>query len=207
MGGVTASDLDALTLDAYGTLLELDAPVTRLRAALAARGAERSPAQVEHAFGVEIRHYRRHMCGAASADAVLELQRECCALFLEELDLQLDFTREFVDALVFRPLPGVAAALASLRARGLALAVVSNWDAGLSDVLAAAGLSVDAIVTCAEVGAAKPDPRPFTVALHRLGVAASRALHVGDSEADRQGAAAAGVRFVPAPLAEVTASL
>ena len=43
------------------------------------------------------------------------------------------------------------------------------------------------------------------VALERLRVRPERALHVGDSAADEQGARAAGMRFAPAPLAEAFA--
>jgi putative hydrolase of the HAD superfamily len=58
-----------------------------------------------------------------------------------------------------------------------------------------------AIVSSAEAGAAKPDPEVFHLALERLGVSADRALHVGDGDVDRDGAAAAGLAFAPAPLA------
>ncbi len=205
MGGVVAAELDAVTLDAYGTLVELDDPVGRLRTALAARGIERPVADVERAFATEVRHYAASKCGAASASALTELRRDCADVFVRELGAECDFTRDFADALVFRPLPGVAEALAELRARGLALAVVSNWDIGLAGVLRETGLEVDTVVTCAEAGAAKPDPRAFRIALERLGVKASRALHVGDSDDDRQGADQAGMRFAPAPLAEAVA--
>jgi HAD superfamily hydrolase (TIGR01549 family) len=58
-----------------------------------------------------------------------------------------------------------------------------------------------AVVTSAEAGAAKPDPAVLQLALERLRVEPARALHVGDEDEDEQGAAAAGVRFAPAPLA------
>ena len=58
-----------------------------------------------------------------------------------------------------------------------------------------------AIVTSAEAGAAKPDPAVFRLALERLRVEPARALHVGDEDEDEEGAAAAGMRFAPAPLA------
>jgi HAD superfamily hydrolase (TIGR01549 family) len=87
-----------------------------------------------------------------------------------------------------------------LEARGLALCVVSNWDCGLPEQLARLGLRLP-VVTSAEAGAAKPDPAVFRLALERLGVAPERALHVGDSPSDERGAAEAGMRFAPAPLA------
>jgi putative hydrolase of the HAD superfamily len=53
------------------------------------------------------------------------------------------------------------------------------------------------IVVSGEVGFAKPDPRPFLVALQSLSVAPAHAWHVGDSMAmDVAGADAAGVRSV-----------
>ena len=91
----------------------------------------------------------------------------------------------------------------ALRRRGLALAVVSNWDVGLAEHLGRVGIGalVDTVVTSAEAGAAKPDPAVFHLALERLRVAADRTLHVGDSDSDEEGARAAGLRFAPAPLA------
>ena len=53
----------------------------------------------------------------------------------------------------------------------------------------------DAVVDSTVVGFTKPDPRIFTLALDRLGVAAADALMVGDSpSADVDGASAAGIR-------------
>jgi putative hydrolase of the HAD superfamily len=85
----------------------------------------------------------------------------------------------------------------------LALACVSNWDVSLRSQLGRAGLGglFDTVVSSAEAGAAKPDPVVFRLALDRLGVPPARALHVGDGDADREGAAAAGLVFEPTPLA------
>ena len=90
-----------------------------------------------------------------------------------------------------------------LRAHGLALAVVSNWDETLPELLRL--FDVDTIATSAEAGEPKPSPAVFRLALERLGVRPERALHVGDSQADEAGARAAGLRFVPAPLENVLA--
>ena len=104
---MTAAQLDALTLDAYGTLLELDEPVRRLGDALAARGVERPAHAVERAFAAEVRHYAAGKCGAATTLALERLRRECAAVFVQELHLELDFTNDLAEALVFRPLGGV----------------------------------------------------------------------------------------------------
>lgn len=100
-----------------------------------------------------------------------------------------------------RPLqPGVRDALDRLEAEGYALAIVTNLDQGVLDaVLANTGLGqrIDVAVSSERARAYKPHPRPFRMALERLGVPAHRALHIGDSvREDRPGAAAAGMDFV-----------
>ena len=106
-------------------------------------------------------------------------------------------------ALEFEVLPGVREALARLRAHGLALAVVANWDFSLHAHLRHHRLAgwFEAVVVSGELGVRKPDPAPFAAALERLGVAASRAVHIGDhAPHDEVGARAAGMRFEAAPL-------
>ena len=110
-------------------------------------------------------------------------------------------------ALRFELLPGVAEAVASLQRRGLALAVVGNWDMTLPDHLAEVGLGDLAVVTSAGAGAAKPDPRPFRLALEELGVRPERALHIGNEETDDLGAKAAGMHFAWAPVAAALETL
>jgi putative hydrolase of the HAD superfamily len=200
------SDLDAVTVDAFGTLVELHEPVPRLRRALAERGVEASERTVAAAFGAEVEYYTAHKLAAADSEALRRLRRECARVFLETAgaDLDLDeFAPAFVEALVFRPTSAAEATLASLQSAGLALGCVSDWDIGLSWQLERVGLAryFDAVVTSAEVGAEKPDPAVFRTALERLGVRAERALHVGDGTGDRDGALAAGLAFEPAPLA------
>jgi len=193
------ADLDAVTIDAYGTLVTLVDPAPALRAALAERGVDRSAGDVAAAFRAEAEFYRKR----THEKPLEDLHRRCVTVFLDTARAELDveeFTPAFLDALVFVPLPGVVETIRHLRARGLALAVVSNWDETLPERLEAFG--VDAVVSSAEAGASKPDPAIFRLALDRLGVRPERALHVGDSPADEKGALAAGMRFAPAPLAE-----
>ena len=90
-------------------------------------------------------------------------------------------------------------ALRALRARGLRLAVVSNFDRRLDGLVAGLGLAplLDAIVPSTRAGAAKPAPEIFHVALRALGVPAVAALHAGDGvTADVAGARAAGLGAV-----------
>lgn len=98
----------------------------------------------------------------------------------------------------WQTLPGAGPLLSALKARGLRTAVVTNnLVSEQRDKLARCGLAadVDALVTSEEVGAQKPDPRIFQVALDRLEVSPEEAVMVGDAWAtDIEGARAAGVR-------------
>jgi HAD superfamily hydrolase (TIGR01509 family) len=198
------AELDAVTLDAFGTLVTLRDPVPPLREALAKRGVERGPEEIAEAFAAESAFYRPRSLEGRDDESLARLRQECTAVFLEALGAELDpaeFAGAYIRALEFELLPGVAAAVRSLRRRGLALAVVANWDCALPQHLERLGLGDLVVVTSAEAGAAKPDPALFQQALLILGVPPERALHVGDGEVDELGAAAARMRFAPAPLA------
>ncbi len=89
-----------------------------------------------------------------------------------------------------------AGVLRELRARGLALAICSNWDWDLLLAIEAAGLSdaVDVTVSSAWVGARKPHARIYRHTLGRLGVAPEDALFVGDTwSCDVEGPRTAGM--------------
>ena len=199
--------VEAVTIDAHGTLVTLRDPVPSLQEALAARGVERGAGEVEEAFRAEVAYYvpRSH---EGRDDATLALlRRDCARVFLEAAGADLtpeEFAPAFVEALVFEAVAGATDACRALAKAGLRLAVVSNWDVGLHDQLARLGLTavIDEVVTSAEAGAPKPDPAVFRLALSRLGVMPGRAVHVGDAPADEEGARAAGMRFEPAPLAD-----
>lgn len=192
------ADVDAVTLDVYGTLLRLVDPLPGLEALLPGH----TPAAIEAAFRAEGEYYRDHAGEGRDEKSLARLRANCTAIFNEALGSSLT-AEQYVGALEFELLPGVVGSLRALRARGLALAVVANWDYGLYEHLRRHRLGgwFDAVVVSAEVGARKPDPAPFRAALERLGIAPARAVHVGDHRPhDEAGASAAGMRFVPAPL-------
>jgi putative hydrolase of the HAD superfamily len=208
----SAERLDAVTVDAFGTLVELGEPYDRLGAALAERGVERSREEVAAAFAAEVEYYLPRAHEGRDGKSLADLRRNCTAVFLAVADASLDpveFAAAFVGALEFNLLPGVKAALERLHAAGLTLACVGNWDISLSGYLSGSGLApyFATVVSSAETGAPKPDPRPFDLVLRRIGVTPERALHVGDSSADRDGARRAGLAFEPAPLATLPARL
>ncbi len=199
--------LEAITIDAYGTLVTLCDPVPALRAALAGRGIERTAGEVQRAFEVEVEFYVAHSHEGRDDDALVLLRLDCARVFLEALESELDpgdFSSAFVSSLRFAELPGAHDACRALAAAGLRLAVVSNWDIGLHEHLERLGVGsvVDAIVTSAEAGAPKPATAVFELALALLGTDAAHAVHVGDAAADEEGARAAGLQFEQAPLAD-----
>jgi HAD superfamily hydrolase (TIGR01509 family) len=198
------AELDAVTLDAHGTLVELADPVPELDRGLRGRGIARSGREVARAFATEVEYYRDHAHEGRDAKTLARLRLECTEVFLDALEAELApeaFVDAFVGSIRFEALPGTRRSLRTLRRRGLALAIVSNWDVGLQAHLDEAGLEGLAVVTSAEAGASKPAPAAFELAIERLGVRPDRTLHIGDSDADEEGARAAGLRFAPAPLA------
>lgn len=212
MGRLTAADLDAVTIDAFGTLVTLRDPVDALRQALREQGVERTREEVAAAFEAEGRYYRDHTHEGADEASLALLRRDCAAVFLDALGAELDpgeFAPAYVASLEFEPMPGAVDAVLALERLGLRLAVVSNWDVALHEHLEELGLAdhFETVVTSAEAGAPKPDPRIFALALERLDVRPERALHIGDAEADEEGARAAGMAFAPAPLADLPARL
>lgn len=98
-----------------------------------------------------------------------------------------------------RPMEGARLALDGMAALGLRRAVVSNSDGRAERHLTDCGMreGLEFVVDSQIEGVEKPDPRIFRIALDRLGVAASRALYVGDIRSvDEAGARAAGMHFV-----------
>lgn len=191
-----------MLLDALGTLIELERPWPHLVDELAARGVVVGEDDARAAMLAEMAYYRAHHDEAVDWAALKDLRRRCAAVVQEQLQTSLpldDVLDALLGAIRFRAYPEVPDVLARLRAGGARLAVVSNWDVSLHDVLERTGLRplVDAVVISAELGVAKPDPAIFRAALDRLGAAPDGAVHVGDSlEHDVAGARAAGLEAV-----------
>ena len=199
------NSVDAVTVDANGTLVRLLDPLPKLDETLWERGVKRTLAEIAHAFAVEGEYYRAHSLLGRDEDSLARLHADCAGVFVGELGAELDpaeFAPAYVGSLEFELVPGAREALERVRALGLPLAVVANWDATLHRTLRR--LDVDrlfeTVVTSPEAGVLKPDPQIFELALERLGVAPERALHVGDDWVDEEGARRAGMRFAYAPL-------
>jgi putative hydrolase of the HAD superfamily len=196
----------AVLLDAMGTLVALEPPAPLLRAALRERlGVQIGGAEAEAAMRAEIAFYRAHHLQGADAAGLAALRRRCAEIVRDSLPALArapvgEVLAAMLAALRFQAQPDAPGALRSLRAAGLSLVAVSNWDVSLPDALAQAGVAalLDGAISSAEVGADKPRPEIFARALALAGgVAAAEALHVGDRvEEDVAGARAAGIRAV-----------
>jgi putative hydrolase of the HAD superfamily len=127
-----------------------------------------------------------------------------------------DLYNRFASAEAMRIYDDVAPTLEKLRARGLRLGVISNWDERLRPLLGALKLErfFEVVVVSREFGHHKPAPAIFQHALEELGLPGEAVLHVGDSiKEDIEGAERAGLRAVrldrssPGSNAEIIRSL
>ncbi len=194
-------DLDAVTFDAMGTLIHLVEPGPLLRVALLSRyGIAASDARCAGAKRAEIAHYVQHAPAARTTSDAARLRLACAGIVADVLRVGLeaaDVLPLLADAIRYEPMNGAQATLTELRAAGLRLAVVSNFDATLRRVLSLAGLaaSLDLTLSASELTVRKPDPTIYEEAARRLGSVPGRILHVGDDPVgDVDAAISAGYR-------------
>ncbi len=195
--------------DAAGTLIEVRGSVGEIYGRVARRhGVEASPALIQSGF---MRAFRGQppmafpvgtppdRLRALEYDWWRRLAREVFAdeafpafeAFFAEV---FEYFRRAEAWYVFED---VLPTLSALRERGVRMAVISNFDSRLDDLLAEMGLReyFEAVHISTRLGAEKPDPAIFDAALRRHGIAPAEALHIGDrAEADLAGAEAAGIR-------------
>jgi putative hydrolase of the HAD superfamily len=192
MARLKQGSVTAISLDALGTLVELEPPWEHLAAAL---GAD-PDGRLVNAVRAEMAYYKAHSHTGRDARSLAELRARCAAILSEELGREVD-VETMMGAIRFRAYPDSAPALDALRRRGLRMVCVSNWDCSLPEVLDRCGLAakLDGVVTSAGAGARKPDPAIFAEGLRLAGAEAGDTVHVGDSiDEDVEGARAAGMR-------------
>ena len=177
----------AVIFDLDGTLV--DTVPTRIAAwsqAVDERGIPATAAQIGPLIGSDGRMLARRV----ATDAGARLDEES----VDALDRRHGeiFSQLNVDP---QPLPGVAAALAALDARGITWAIATS--SGRDQVQASvAALDLDhapAIVDGSHVAHAKPAPDLLLLAARELGVPPAACWYVGDSTWDMEAAAAAGM--------------
>lgn len=206
-------DVDALTLDVGGVFVVPDHG--RLSAALTQAGVAHDP----EAFWDG--HYHA-MHGVDSAQSPPETFDAYVPAFCHMIGLADDDVDRAIAAisplfgpsgLWVQPIPGSIDGMAALHAAGVPMAIVSNADGTVHQILEQGGVCqvgdgpctpVVTIVDSGALGIAKPDPATFAPAIDALGLEPERIAHVGDSvHYDVEGARAAGmigVHFDPRRL-------
>jgi putative hydrolase of the HAD superfamily len=202
--------VQAVLLDAAGTLIRTARPVAETYAAVArAHGAVLDPDRLAKAFAQVFADMPGLAFDWSSTAELHALERDWWRSLVSRVistagDGVTDFDT-FFEALYshyaqgaawacFPEVPGV---LDELRARGCRLAVVSNFDSRLPGILEDLDIRsrFDAVIHSSAARHAKPDPAIFALALDALAVTPANAVHVGDGEvADLQGAASAGLK-------------
>jgi putative hydrolase of the HAD superfamily len=203
--------LEGVTLDAAGTLIAAAEPVGRTYARCAARhGITLAPDQAERRFGEGLAAAPPLAFPGADATRLVDHERawwravvrQAFGPAADHASFETCFAELFAHygrPEAWRVFPEVPDTLRLLRARGLRLAVVSNFDGRLGPILAGLGLAplVDLVVHSSAASAAKPDSAIFRHALASLGVSPPAALHAGDGlVADVEGARRAGLNAV-----------
>lgn len=210
----------AVTLDASGTLIHPAEPVgvTYARFA-AASGFATSAGEIDARFRVAFAAAEPLAFPDVPAADIPSREREWWrgivfeALGRPTRDIRFDACStalfdHYARACAWQVYSEVPDVLATLRARGFRLAVVSNFDGRLGPLLSALGVAplIDAIIHSTGVGHAKPDPRILHAAAAALGVEEPALLHVGDAPEDVIAARAAGARVVRLDRSGMTAT-
>jgi len=211
-GPQPAFDVDAVSFDAGNTLIYCDpSPAALYAAALSDLGRPVTVDEVAVVFAERWEAEQRR--GAPGVDRYASRGGDARVWWrgfvdsvLGRLDHDADATtlferlwEDFSRPDVWHAVPDADDTLRELAARGLRLAVTSNWDHRLPQILADLGLAalLDVITVSHLEGVEKPAEGIFRVTTRRLGVRPSRCVHVGDSpREDYAGATAAGLRAV-----------
>ena len=180
MPTIDYTDVEALTFDCYGTLIDWEAGLTAaFRAVLDAHGKTDDPEDV-------LTRYARHE--AAAEAGPYKTYAEILAIGLRGVGVELGFEPTKDEVARFSrsveewpAFPDSAAALQRLKRR-YRLGVLTNCD---DDLFAASnrrlGVEFDWVITAEQVGSYKPDERNFRVALDRVGLPPDRIVHVAQS--------------------------
>jgi putative hydrolase of the HAD superfamily len=192
----------AVAFDFYGTLAHSPDGGAALAIALAEHRYE-MPAGVDHRWWNDIDgiEHAEHSVSRATYNAWQEARMRAllaeCAVSPEHVASVIARVDEISATRSMTAYPEVADVLASVRSRGLTIAVCSNWNWDLHEALAAAGLAdcADVAVSSAWVGARKPHPRMYEHTISAVGHDPAEILFVGDTWAcDVEGPRAAGMQ-------------
>jgi putative hydrolase of the HAD superfamily len=195
----------AVAFDAVGTLIDPDPHPSTVYFEIGGRHGSRLPLSfISSAFREAFEFQERHdqsLLLATNEARELERWRAIVGSVLHDVaDREACFQelwRHFGQATNWKLAPGVRELFENLRARGLKLAVASNFDGRLRPVLEgfAESRHVDQVVISSEVGWKKPAQQFFEELARRLQCEPGQILFVGDHlDNDYEGSQAVGMR-------------
>lgn len=198
--------LQAIFFDGYRTVLHVPDPFGNIHQALLAAGCDAPLPAVITALKGEMCHYRDRCHEAKDEASLLELRNECGRLFAQGLrreGVKVGLPNEVIAAMLverfrFELYEDAVPTMSALRALGLRLGIISNFDYRLPQLLDELGLksAFDFVLTSARESP-KPGSAIFLKALQLAGVSAAEAWHVGDEwELDMRAAEACGLRGI-----------
>lgn len=167
--------------------------VPTYRQALQEHGTEVPEPELDRAFHLTDKQFMREYPGVLAGSRLtwtpwylgvlhhrLGLKLPICPLAARWAELQ-GGPESYWRAFDFAP-----AVLDRLRARGLRLGVISNWDSSARMILSRQGIleRFETLIISSEVGCEKPDERIFRLALEAARLPAAQCLYVGDNYYD-----------------------
>lgn len=177
-------EIKAVTFDAGGTLIRPWPSVGHVYAEVAARhGKTVPPAVLNQRFGKAWRALKQFNHGRDEWAALVATTFEGLLEVAPEGEFFTELYDRFREADAWRIFDDVLPALDSLAARGIDLAIISNWDERLLPLLKDLRLAkyFEQIVVSCDIGFPKPSPVIFEHAAKKLGLPPQNILHVGDS--------------------------
>jgi putative hydrolase of the HAD superfamily len=192
----------AVTFDAGQTLIQLDTAMLVRRCA--ERGVTVTEAALAAAQPAAWRRYDAVMVGGGhetpwqvfmatllTGAGVADGEAAALARWLYDEQPRANLWRKAI--------PGMFELAAELAAAGIPVAILSNSEGALAELIAEIGWAAPftAIVDSGKLGVAKPEPAIFEHAAAALGVAPGEVVHVGDAyNADIVGGRAVGMRTI-----------
>jgi putative hydrolase of the HAD superfamily len=195
---------DAVFLDIDGTLLWVDLDVEGYVEDLApySRNGGLNVERVSGPVWESLRRHIRENIKYRTEEDLAGFKRRNAEITAAELGIEAPaevLTGVAERRISFNPYPESEGVMRELRAMGLPLYAVSNWDIELAKVLDDLGWThfFEGVVVSAVTGVEKPEGEIFEEALRVSGVERNRAVHVGnDHLTDVRGASEAGLDTV-----------